>query len=117
MPFTNNLQSLPTNLQGLPLLNQGTCDERMAQLVGDIFIGHEMIPQVLDLPPDHPLELTYRTVRTFPGMRLTAEATRFKPMMHWPTEQGVLYTVIVSNLDINSRRNRYNVKVFRFLNV
>ena len=41
--------------------------------MGDIFIGHEMIPQVLDLPPDYPLELTYRTVRTFPGMRLTAE--------------------------------------------
>ena len=45
----------------------------LGQLVGDIFIGHEMIPQVLDLPPDYPLELTYRTVRTFPGMRLTAE--------------------------------------------
>ena len=83
-----------------------TCTERMGQLVGDIFIGHEMIPQVIDLPPDYPLELTYRTVRTFPGMRLTAEATRFKPMIHWPAEQGVLYTVVMSNLDINSRRNR-----------
>ena len=92
--------------QFLPPPTPNTCTERMGQLVGDIFIGHEMIPQVIDLPPDYPLELTYRTVRTFPGMRLTAEATRFKPMMHWPAEQGVLYTVVMSNLDINSRRNR-----------
>ena len=55
------------------LVETSTCNERLGQLVGDIFIGHEMIPQVLDLPPDYPLELTYRTVRTFPGMRLTAE--------------------------------------------
>ena len=39
-------------------------------------------------------------------MRLTAEATRFKPMMHWPAEQNALYTVVLSNLDINNRRNR-----------
>jgi len=88
------------------LVETSTCNERLGQLVGDIFIGHEMIPQVLDLPPDYPLELTYRTVRTFPGMRLTAEATRFNPMMHWPSEQGVLYTIVISNIDINSRRNR-----------
>lgn len=94
-PFTQQIFAEPS-----------TCPERLGQLVGDIFIGHEMIPQVLDLPPDYPLELTYRTVRTFPGMRLTAEATRFKPMMHWPSEQGVLYTIVMSNLDINSRRNR-----------
>ncbi len=55
------------------LVETSTCNERLGQLVGDIFIGHEMIPQVLELPPDYPLELTYRTVRTFPGMRLTAE--------------------------------------------
>ena len=24
-----------------------------------------------------------RTVRTFPGMRVTAETTRFKPMVEW----------------------------------
>lgn len=89
------------------VLGPSTCNERLSQLVGDIFIGNEMIPQVLELPPDYPLELTYRTIRTYPGMRLTAEATRFKPMMNWPVEQGVLYTVVLSNLDINSRRNRY----------
>ena len=59
------------------LVETSTCNERLGQLVGDIFIGHEMIPQVLDLPPDYPLELTYRTVRTFPGMRLTAEVRLF----------------------------------------
>ena len=95
VPFTQQSLAVPS-----------TCNERLGQLVGDIFIGHEMIPQVLELPPDYPLELTYRTVRTFPGMRLTAEATRFNPMMHWPSEQGVLYTIVISNLDINSRRNR-----------
>ena len=48
-PFTQQSLALPS-----------TCNERLGQLVGDIFIGHEMIPQVLDLPPDYPLELTYR---------------------------------------------------------
>ena len=40
-------------------------------------------------------------------MRLTTDATRFNPMMHWPAEPGAFYTIIISNLDINSRRNRY----------
>ena len=66
-----------------------------------------MIPQVLDFPPEHPLELTYRTIRTYPGMRVTTDATRFNPMMHWPAEPGAYYTIIISNLDINSRKNRY----------
>ncbi len=101
IPFTQQTIALPS-----------TCNERLSQLVGDIFIGNEMIPQVLDLPPDYPLELTYRTVRTYPGMRLTAEATRFKPMLHWPVEQGTLYTVVVSNLDINSRRNRHVENIY-----
>ena len=65
-----------------------------------------MIPQVLDSPPEYPLELTYRTIRTYPGMRLTTDATRFNPMMHWPAEPGAFYTIIISNLDINSRKNR-----------
>ena len=55
-----------------------------------------MIPQVLDMPPEHPLELTYRTIRTYPGMRLTTDATRFNPMMHWPAEPGAYYTIIIS---------------------
>ena len=65
-----------------------------------------MIPQVLDMTPEHPLELTYRTIRTYPGMRLTTDATRFNPMLHWPAEPGAYYTIIISNLDINSRKNR-----------
>ena len=86
------------------------CEERFTQLVGDIFIGNEMVPDVIETPPRYPLELTYRllvlmiqaliqfnkssmsqsviyvlirTVRTFPGMRVTAETTRFKPMVEW----------------------------------
>ena len=68
-------------------------------------------------------------MRTFPGMRVTAETTRFKPMVEWwvamkniceytkniwskhfylvrPAEDGAYYTLILSNLDINTRRNR-----------
>ena len=71
-----------------------------------------MIPQVLDTPPEYPLELTYRTIRTYPGMRLTTDATRFNPMMHWPAEPGAFYTIIISNLDINSRKNRCVFSVF-----
>jgi len=82
------------------------CEERFTQLVGDIFIGNEMVPDVIETPPRYPLELTYRTVRTFPGMRVTAETTRFKPMVEWPAEDGAYYTLIMSNLDINTRRNR-----------
>ena len=36
------------------------CEERFTQLVGDIFIGNEMVPDVIDTPPKYPLELTYR---------------------------------------------------------
>ena len=53
----------PFNLQSLAV--PSTCNERLSQLVGDIFIGNEMIPQVLDLPPDFPLELTYRYIQTY----------------------------------------------------
>ena len=86
-------------------------------------MGNEVIPDIIDRPPRYPLELTYKTVRTFPGkfyatllspailrllagMRLTADMTRFKPMLKWPAQPDSLYTIVLSNLDINSRRNR-----------
>ena len=52
------------------------------------------------------LELTYKTIRTYPGMKLTADLTRFKPMLHWPANRNSIYTVVMSNLDINNRKNR-----------
>ena len=70
-------------------------------------MGHEIIPDVLDKPPKYPLEVTYKTIRTFPGMKLTADLTRFKPMLHWPANPNSIYTVVMSNLDINNRKNRY----------
>ena len=30
-------------------------------------MGHEIIPDVVNEPPQFPLELTYKTIRTFPG--------------------------------------------------
>ena len=88
-------------------LNQ-QCQSRtvLSDLLENIFMGHEIIPDVVDEPPTYPLELTYKTIRTFPGMKLTADMTRFKPMVHWPAKNNALYTVIMSNLDINNRRNR-----------
>ena len=65
-----------------------------------------MIPDVVDRAPKYPLDLTYKTIRTYPGMKLQAESTRFKPMLQWPAEPDALYTVVMSNLDINNRRNR-----------
>ena len=69
-------------------------------------MGDEVIPDVIDRAPLYPLDLAYKTIRTFPGMKLTADSTRFKPMLHWPAEPDALYTVVMSNLDINNRRNR-----------
>ena len=43
---------------GGPRIRQ--CQERFTQLVGDIFIGNEMVPDVIETPPLYPLELTYR---------------------------------------------------------
>jgi len=37
----------------------------------------QIIPEVIDIPPRYPLDLTYKTIRTFPGMRLTAGETRY----------------------------------------
>ena len=92
----------------LNLRNLGQCPAApvLQSLLGDIFMGHEVIPDILDGPPKYPLELTYKTVSTYPGMRLTADMTRFKPMIDWPAEPGALYTIVMSNLDINNRRNR-----------
>ncbi len=95
-------------------LNSGQCtsDTALQSLLEDLFMGHEIIPDIVDKPPQFPLELTYKTVRTFPGMKLTADMTRFKPMLHWPAKNNALYTVILSNLDINNRRNRYTFENF-----
>ena len=56
----------------------GTCrsDGALKNLLEDIFMGNEVIPDVLDSAPLYPLDLTYKTIRTFPGMKLTADATR-----------------------------------------
>ena len=89
-------------------LNNGQCksDRVLANLLSDIFMGNELIPDVFDKPPKYPLDLTYKTIRTFPGMKVTADVTKFKPMMHWPAEPDALYTVVLYNLDINNRKNR-----------
>jgi len=110
MKMMKESMKIQTELMKVKDTNKGPkiqqCEERFTQLVGDIFIGNEMVPDVIDTPPKYPLELTYRTVRTFPGMRLTAETTRFKPMVEWPSEEGDFYTLVLANLDINTRRNR-----------
>ena len=36
------------------------CDDRLEQLVGDIFRGNEMVPDIIDRPPPHHLDLTFR---------------------------------------------------------
>ncbi|XP_059079269.1 uncharacterized protein LOC131877581 [Tigriopus californicus] len=82
------------------------CEDKYAQLVGDIFLGNEIVPQIFDAPPDHLLELTYRTVRTYPGMSLSAGVTRFNPTMRWDAEKNAYYSIVLSNLDINNRKNR-----------
>jgi len=78
----------------------------LSDLLQDIFMGNEVIPDIIDAAPRYPLDLTYKTIRTFPGMRVTADMTRFKPMLKWPAQPDSLYTIVLSNLDINSRRNR-----------
>ena len=102
-----NFTLLSPYLQTGNLIN-GQCQSTsiLQTLLQDLFMGHEIIPDVVDRPPLYPLELTYKTIRTFPGMKLTADMTRFKPMLHWPAKNNALYTVIMSNLDINNRRNR-----------
>ncbi len=30
--------------------------------------------------------------------------------LRWPTEEGALYTVVLSNLDINNRKNRWEIQ-------
>jgi hypothetical protein len=46
------------------------------QIISSIF-DDQIIPEVIDIPPRYPLDLTYKTIRTFPGMRLTAGETRY----------------------------------------
>ncbi len=98
--------SAPLCSQSSNLVSCEDSEDSLRTLLDDIFMGNELIPDVVDEAPRFPLDLTYKTIRTFPGMRLTADSTRFKPMLRWPSEPGALYTVVVSNLDINNRRNR-----------
>jgi len=93
---------------GLQANGFGQCQSNaiLSDLLQDIFMGNEVIPDIIDEAPRFPLDLTYKTIRTFPGMRLTADMTRFKPMLKWPAQPDSLYTIVLSNLDINSRRNR-----------
>jgi len=88
--------------------NFGQCQATgiLNELLQDIFMGNEVIPDIIDAAPRFPLDLTYKTIRTYPGMRVTADMTRFKPMLKWPAQPDSLYTIVLSNLDINSRRNR-----------
>jgi hypothetical protein len=39
---------------------QQLCEDRMEQLLGDIFRGHEMVPDILDRPPPHALDMAFR---------------------------------------------------------
>ena len=32
-------------------------------------------------------------------------------MVEWPAEEGALYTLVLSNLDINTRENRFPFKI------
>jgi len=48
---------------------QQQCEDRMEQLVGDIFRGHEMVPDVIDRPPPYHLDLTFRYVYGAAGGR------------------------------------------------
>ena len=56
-------------LQTGNLNNQGQCqsDASLKSILENIFMGHEIIPDVVNEPPQFPLELTYKTIRTFPG--------------------------------------------------
>lgn len=73
------------------------------------------MPEIVDSPPENLLELTFRTVRTFPGMTVTADVTRTNPLMSWPNDPDAYYTLILANLDINNRRNRYKLCSCMFL--
>ena len=42
---------------------------------------------------------------------------RFKPMLKWPAQPDSLYTVVMSNLDINSRRNRSEQCIYNGENI
>ena len=72
------IQQTITTQQSNCINLQGLCksDFVLSDLLQDIFMGNELIPDVIDRPPLYPLDLTYKTIRTFPGMRLTADMTR-----------------------------------------
>ena len=48
---------------------------------------------------------------------LKSKLFRFKPMLKWPAQPDSLYTVVMSNLDINSRRNRLEQCIYNDENI
>ena len=55
-----------------------------------------------------------KVLKIFPCSHLAIlkKKNRFKPMVEWPAEEGALYTLVLSNLDINTRENRFAFVIF-----
>ncbi|CAG2172086.1 unnamed protein product [Oppiella nova] len=72
---------------------------------------HQVVPDVLDVIPPNVIEITYPGGQTVSmGNELEPKHVKDIPDLRWTTEEGVLYTLIMTDPDAPVRNNPYNPK-------
>ncbi|XP_072153934.1 26 kDa secreted antigen isoform X3 [Bemisia tabaci] len=69
------------------------------------FLTHGLIQDVIFLAPKNILKVKWGWKNIFLGTKMLAEKLREPPQLSWPTERGVLYTLIMTGPDFPTREN------------
>lgn len=70
------------------------------------FEEHQVVPDVVPKAPEHLLEVSYGHHKVDLGNILTPTQVKDMPThIHWPTEPGALYTLIMTDPDAPSRKD------------
>ncbi|XP_077553086.1 protein D2-like [Haemaphysalis longicornis] len=74
--------------------------------MGSPFEEQHVIPDVIDEVPPHTLRVTYdRGPEIATGQTLTPTQVQHQPEVSYPTDQGALYTICMTDPDAPSREN------------
>ncbi|XP_076270104.1 protein D3-like isoform X2 [Rhynchophorus ferrugineus] len=69
------------------------------------FTENDIVPDVLDHPPNNRVEVKYGASEVSLGNELTPTSVREEPLLKYPSQDGRYYTVIMTDPDAPSRSN------------
>ncbi|WKX98229.1 hypothetical protein Q1695_013701 [Nippostrongylus brasiliensis] len=82
------------------------CSWSLASMASEAFKKHEIVPDVLPVPPSHTVKAVYDSgVEVSFGNVLTPTQVKNPPKLTWDVEPGALYTVIMTDPDAPSRKD------------